>query len=120
TGVLGLFGILAPDVWIGFFVAAPDVQALAVPYLMVISLAYPFLGLGLTLGDACQAAGRPQWPVIGVASRAAMVAGGGWVAVHLVHGGFTGLALVAAAGMGLYGLSLVLAVRSGAWLARTV
>ncbi len=118
TCALGAFGLLAPGVWIGVFTETSEVAALAALYLMTTGLAYPFLGLGLTLADACQAAGRPQWPLLGVSARATMVAGGGWIVIHLTNRGFAGLALVAAAGMAVYGLSLALAVRSGAWLPR--
>jgi putative MATE family efflux protein len=116
TGCIGLFGVFAPNVWTGFFTGTPDVHVLAAGYLVIVSFAYPFLGLGLTLGTSCQAAGRPQWPLLGIASRAIVVAGGGWMVTHLTDSGFTGLALVAAAGMIVYGASLALAVRSGAWL----
>ena len=116
TGTLGLFGLTAPGVWTSFFTATAEIQVLAAGYLVLVSLAYPFLGLGLTLGTACQAAGRPLWPLLGVGGRALTVAAGGWLAVHAFGAGLNGLALVAAAGMAVYGLSLVVAVRSGAWL----
>jgi len=116
TGALGLFGVAAPGVWTSFFTATPEVHVLAAGYLVIASLAYPFLGLGLTLGTACQAAGRPMWPLVGVAGRALTVAAGGWLALHALGVGLNGLAVVGAAGMAVYGTSLVVAVRSGAWL----
>ena len=116
TGALGLFGVMAPGIWTGFFTGTPEVHALAAVYLVIVSLAYPFLGLGLTLGTACQAAGRPLWPLLGVAGRALVVALGGWIVIHLTGAGLAGLAAVAAAGMVVYGASLTLAVGTGAWL----
>lgn len=116
TGALGLFGVMAPGVWTSFFTGTPEIHALAAVYLVIVSLAYPFLGLGLTLGTACQAAGRPLWPLVGVAGRALIVALGGWIMVHLTGAGLAGLAGVAAVGMIAYGASLTLAVGTGAWL----
>jgi Na+-driven multidrug efflux pump len=116
TGTLGLFGLMAPGIWTGLFTGTPEVYRLAAVYMMIVSLAYPFLGLGLTLGTACQAAGRPLWPLMGIASRALVVVLGGWVVVHLTHAGLSGLAIVAAAGMVTYGASLTVAVGTGAWL----
>lgn len=116
TGALGLFGVMAPGIWTGFFTGTPEVHALAAVYLVIVSLAYPFLGLGLTLGTACQAAGRPLWPLLGVAGRALVVAFGGWIVIHLTGTGLAGLATVAAAGMVVYGACLTLAVGTGAWL----
>jgi Na+-driven multidrug efflux pump len=116
TGTLGLFGLMAPGIWTGLFTGTPEVHQLAAVYMVIVSLAYPFLGLGLTLGTACQAAGRPLWPLMGIASRALVVVLGGWVVVHLTHAGLSGLAIVAAAGMVTYGASLTAAVGTGAWL----
>lgn len=116
TGSLGLFGVMAPGTWTGFFTGTPEVHALAAGYLVIISLSYPFLGLGLTLGTACQAAGRPLWPLVGIASRAVVVATGGWIVVHLTDSGLVGLAFAAAAGMIVYGTGLILAIQTGTWL----
>jgi Na+-driven multidrug efflux pump len=59
TGCIGLLGMTLPGVWIGLFTKAPEVHALAADYLVIIGPAYLFLGLGLTLASAFQAAGRP-------------------------------------------------------------
>ena len=115
TGCVGVFGATMPGTWTGLFTVSPEIHVLAAGYLVIVGLAYPFLGLGLTLGTACQAAGRPQWPLIGIAGRALVVAAGGWIAIHLTGTGLTGLALVAAAGMIVYGASLTIAFRAGVW-----
>src|SRR5262245_55070408 len=70
TGCIGLFGITLPDVWINLFTDVPEVHILATSYLVIASLAYPFLGLGLILASAFQAAGRPLWPVLAISGRA--------------------------------------------------
>ena len=81
----------------------------------MVGLAYPFLGLGLTLASAFQAAGRPLWPILGISSRALVVAVGGYIAVHLTGTGLNGLAVVAASGLIVYGASLAISFHAGAW-----
>jgi putative MATE family efflux protein len=111
TGCIGLFGLFAPVVWASLFTDNVEVQALASEYLLMIGLAYPLLGAGLTLGSAFQAAGRPLWPVLGTASRVVIVILGGWMVLHLTGGTLGGLALVAAAGLVVYGATLAIAFR---------
>ena len=89
--------------------------SLRASYLVISSLAYPFLGLGLTLASAFQAAGRPVWPVLAITSRALVVAVGGWIVVHLTETGIAGLAVVAASGFIVYGIILMIAFRVGLW-----
>jgi putative MATE family efflux protein len=114
TGCIGLFGALAPGAWSGLLTTDPQVHALAADYLVVVGLSYPFLGLGLVLASAFQAAGRPLWPLIGIAGRALVVAAGGWVALHLFGTDLGGLAAVAACGLIVYGATLTLAFRTNA------
>jgi Na+-driven multidrug efflux pump len=115
TGCIGLFGATAPDIWISLFTNDPEVHVLAAGYLVISCLAYPFLGLGLTLASAFQAAGRPMWPLLGITSRALVVAVGGWFAVHLARGDLSYLA--AASGLIAYGVILAIAFRAGLWKA---
>ena len=117
TGCIGLFGATAPDIWISLFTNDPEVHVLAAGYLVISCLAYPFLGLGLTLASAFQAAGRPMWPLLGITSRALVVAVGGWFAVHLARGDLSYLAVVAASGLIAYGVILAIAFRAGLWKA---
>ena len=102
TGSIGLFGVNMPDIWSSLFTNVPQVHVLAASYLVIVGFAYPFLGLGLTLASAFQAAGRPLWPLIGITGRACVVAAGGWGAAHLTPGRLTGVAAVAAAGLCLF------------------
>ena len=115
TGCIGLFGVSSPDAWTGLFTAAPEVHALTARYLIVVGLAYPFLGSGSTLASAFQAAGRPLWPLLAITSRAVVVAIGGWTAIHLAGAGLGGLAAVAASGLIIYGVSLMTAFYAGVW-----
>ena len=120
TGCIGLFGVMFPRAWTGLFTAAADVHLLAADYLLVVGLSYPFLGLGLTLACAFQAAGRPLWPLLAIAGRVLVVALGGWIAVNIAGAGLSGVAIVAAGGLVVYGAGLATAFRAGAWRARHV
>jgi putative MATE family efflux protein len=115
TGCIGFFGATSPDTWTGLFTASPEVHVLAAGYLVIVGLAYPFLGLGLTLASAFQAAGRALWPLLGITSRALVVGVGGWIAVHLPGASLSGLAVVAASGLIVYGAILTIAFRAGIW-----
>ena len=117
TGCIGLFGVTLPTAWTALFTEAPEVSAFAATYLVIIGVAYPFLGLGLTLASAFQAAGRPLWPLLGITGRALTVTLGGWIVVHLAGTGLAALAAVAASGLIVYGASLTIAFRSGVWRA---
>jgi uncharacterized protein YjiS (DUF1127 family) len=112
TGCIGLFGVTLPGAWTGLFTKAPEIHALAADYLVIVGFAYPFLGLGLTLASAFQAAGRPLWPLLGITSRALVVAAGG-IAVHLTGTGLKAVAVVAASGLMVYSASQAMAFRSG-------
>jgi MatE len=81
------------------FTNDPDVHAFAARYLLITGLAYPCLGVALTLASAFQAAGRPLWPILAVTTRTFVVTLGGWIAIHFAGAGFSGLAVVAALGV---------------------
>ena len=71
-------------------------------------------GLGLSLYFASQGAGRLLWPLLAGLCRMLIALGGGGLALYLTGSlqwlfGFLALALV------MYGLILVIAVRSGVW-----
>ena len=68
-----------------------------------------------TLSSAFQAAGRPLWPLLGIASRVLVVGAGGWVVIHATDAGLVGLAFVTAAGLIVYGAIMAIAFRAGAW-----
>ena len=114
TGGIGVLALAWPGAWIAFFSASPAVHLAATSYLCITGLAYPFLGLGLTLSSTFQAAGRPLWPLLATASRVLVVAAGGWIA-HAAGAGLAGLGVVAACGLAVYGATLAVAFRAGAW-----
>ena len=115
TGCIGLYALIAPGTWASLFTDDAEVSKLAAQYLIVIALTYPFLGAGLTLASAFQAAGRPEWAVVGITGRVTIVIVGGWIAVHFLGGGLQSLALVAGAGLLVYGTIEMTAFRAGKW-----
>ena len=115
TGGIGMFGVIWPGAWVAFFSATPDIHLMAASYLCVAALAFPFLGLGLTLGTTFQAAGRPLWALLGIASRVLVVGAGGWLVIHTTNAGLVGLGYVTAAGLMVSGAVLAIAFRAGAW-----
>jgi Na+-driven multidrug efflux pump len=115
TGGIGLLGVMWPEAWVGFFSATPAIHLMAASYLYVASVVYPFLGVGLTLTSAFQAAGRPLWSLLGIASRVLVVGAGGWVVIDTTDAGLVGLAFVNAVGLMVYGGIVASACRAGAW-----
>jgi putative MATE family efflux protein len=98
TASIGLAAIVWPQAWISLFTNAPDVSDPAAAYLVVAALGYAFIGMN-TLTSAFQAMGQTFWPLMGVLSRAAVLAIGGWLVVSVMGGGVSGLAIVSAAGL---------------------
>ena len=114
TGCIGLFGVGAPAVWVSLFTDREELRVLTVQYLVTVGLTYPFLGAGLALASAFQAAGRPAWPLLAVTSRVVAVTLIGWFMVQ-VGAGLSGLALAAAIGLAIYGATLAIAFYAGLW-----
>lgn len=110
TGIIGLLAVAWPQAWIMLFTAAPDVSASAATYLCVAALGYAFIGMN-TLTQAFQAMGQTLWPLLAVASRAAVLAIGGWIVVTFTNSGVSGLAVVTALGLALAGGMIATAFR---------
>jgi putative MATE family efflux protein len=119
SGAIGVLAVMWPGGWVALFSTAPAVHEVAASYLLILGLAYPFLGLGYTLAAAFQASGRPLWPLLANVARTAVVAAGGAIVIHATNTGLAGLAVVAAAGLAVYGFTLLVAFRAGAWRDRT-
>ncbi len=115
TGAIGLGAALAPRAWLGLFSADPEVLEAGATYLRIVGPAYAFFGLGLALYFASQGAGRLLWPVLAGFSRLIVATVGGWMAIHWFGGGLTALFAVMALAFVVFGITLALAVRSGAW-----
>jgi MATE family, multidrug efflux pump len=115
TASIGLLGALAPHLWLVLFSHDADVLAAGAIYLRIVGPTYGFFGLGLALYFASQGAGRLLWPVLGGASRLLVAAGGGWLVVHALGGGLAALCGVIAFAFVIFGSTIALAVRGGAW-----
>jgi len=115
TALIGLVAVTAPGLWIVLFSAAPEVHRQAAIYLAIAGLGYPFFGIAMMLSSAFQAAGRPAWPLLSVASRSVIVVAGGFIALRLLGSSLAGLGV--AAGLGLFAFATILttAFRSGGW-----
>lgn len=115
TGGIGLLAALFPHAWLGLFSAEPDVLATGATYLRIVGPVYGFLGLGLALYFASQGAGRLLWPLVAGVARLVVAAAGGWVAVSWLGGGLVGLFAAIAVALVVYGATVALAIRAGAW-----
>lgn len=114
TEAIGLAAAIWPQQWLGLFSAEPHMIEVGSAYLRIVGPTYGFFGLGLSLYFASQGAGRLFWPLTGGFFRLAIALGGGWIALELtstVNGLFAAIAVA----MIVYGLSILTAIRSGAW-----
>jgi putative MATE family efflux protein len=82
TGAIGLVAAVQPSWWMTLFTTDAAVQAAGSTYLRIVGGSYGFFGLGLALFFASQGAGRMRWPLVASGSRLAVVAVGGWLALH--------------------------------------
>jgi putative MATE family efflux protein len=118
TGMVGLAAAAAPRVWMGLFTADPAVQAVGASYLRIVGPVYAFFGAGLALYFASQGAGRLLWPLVAGALRLTVAAAGGFVATRWLGLGLPGLFAAIAIALVIFGATVALAVKRGAW-ART-
>jgi putative MATE family efflux protein len=111
---VGLAAAFWPEAWLGLFGDNPQMIETGSAYLRIVGPGFGFFGLGLALYFASQGAGRLFWPLLSGLFRLVIAIGGGWILLRLtgslnwLFGALT-LALVA------YGVSLAMAIRSGAW-----
>jgi putative MATE family efflux protein len=115
TGSIGLVAALAPSLWMNVFTADPAVRSFGSLYLNVVGGCYGLFGLGLALLFASQGAGRMLWPLAASTGRLLVVAGAGWVCVHLLHASATAFFLVVAASFVVYASTLAAAIVLGGW-----
>jgi putative MATE family efflux protein len=115
TGAIGLGAALVPRAWLGLFSTDPEVLQAGATYLRIVGPAYGFFGLGLALYFASQGAGRLLWPVLAGFSRLVIASIGGWIVVRWVGGGLPALFGMMALAFVVFGITVAVAVRSGAW-----
>lgn len=114
TETIGIAAAIWPQAWLALFSADPDMMAAGSAYLRVVGPTYGFFGLGMALYFASQGAGRLFWPLASGFLRVALALGGGYVAL-LLTGSLTALFAALAAALVAFGLTILAAVRSGAW-----
>lgn len=114
TETIGIAAAIWPEQWLRLFSADPTVIETGAAYLRIVGPTYGFFGIGLALYFASQGAGRLFWPLTGGFFRIATALGGGWVALKL-SGSLNGLFAAIALALVTYGMTVLIAVRSGAW-----
>ena len=115
TGAIGIVTAIAPALWMNRFSGDPAVLEFGTAYLHVVGACYGLFGLGLALFFASQGAGRMLWPLAGSVARLAVVAVGGWIAVHLFQAPAGAFFFIIAAGFAVYALTIAGAIRLGSW-----
>lgn len=111
---IGVVASIWPYAWLGLFGHDPETLRVGASYLRMVGPTYGFFGLGLSLYFASQGAGRLLWPLLAGLCRMLVAIGGGSLGLYLTGSlqwlfGFLAVALV------IYGVALVVAVRSGTW-----
>lgn len=115
TGAIGLAAAAWPNAWMGLFTSDASVQAAGSVYLRIVGGCYGFFGLGLALFFASQGAGRLAWPLAASTVRLAIVAVGGWLAVHVAGGPPEALHAIVASSLAALGLTLAAAIYLADW-----
>lgn len=114
TETIGIAAAIFPGAWLSLFSSDPHVIAAGSDYLRIVGPAYGFFGIGIALYFASQGAGRLFWPLTGGFLRLVVALGGGYAALALT-GSLLGLYGALAAGLVIFGASVLVAIRGGAW-----
>lgn len=111
---VGVAAAIWPGAWLGLFGDDPRMLETGSAYLRIVGPTYGFFGLGLSLYFASQGAGRLAWPLLAGFLRLVIAVAGGWAALHLT-GSLAWLFAALAVALLVYGVTLAVAVGSGAW-----
>jgi Na+-driven multidrug efflux pump len=114
TEAIGVVAAIWPHAWISLFSADARVIETGSDYLRIVGPSYGFFGLALALYFASQGAGRLFWPLSAGFLRMLVAIAGGWLALRLT-GSLNWLFAALALGLVLHGLTLVVAIGTGAW-----
>lgn len=115
AGTLGILLALFPEAWIGAFTDDAAAHATATRYIRIVGPFFAFQGMGLSLYFASQGAGAMFWPIAATVGRIALATGGALLLTGPLGWGLEGVFVSAAAAMCLFGVSIALAVKLGAW-----
>ena len=114
TETVGLVAAIWPAQWLSLFSAEPSMIETGSAYLRIVGPAYGFFGLGLSLYFASQGAGRLFWPLFFGFLRVFISIVGGWLVLRWT-GSLEWMFAALALGLVVFGTSVALAIRSGAW-----
>jgi MATE family, multidrug efflux pump len=114
TEAIGVVAAIWPHAWIALFSTDPRVIEAGTDYLRIVGPSYGFFGLALALYFASQGAGRLFWPLSAGFLRMFVAIAGGGLALRLT-GSLNWLFAALALGLVLHGLTLVVAIGTGAW-----
>jgi len=114
TEIIGLAAAIWPQAWLGLFSDDPALIETGSAYLRIVGPAYGFFGLGLSLYFASQGAGKLFWPLTAGFMRVGLALGGGFITLALT-GSLKMLFVALALALVVYGITMLTAVRSGAW-----
>lgn len=118
TGSIGLAAACVPHLWLGLFSTDAAVLATGTTYLRIVGPAYGFFGLGLALYFASQGAGQLLWPLLAGVLRLLIAVGAGWLAIHWFPGQLVALFTAIALALLVFGATIAMAMKAGAWKER--
>jgi putative MATE family efflux protein len=118
TEAIGIAAAVWPQAWLTLYSNDPHVIETGATYLRVVGPFYGFFGLGLALYFSSQGAGRLMWPLIGGFARTAVALVGGWFILRWT-GSLPWMFAALGIGLAIYGLTILIAVLSGAWFRNT-
>jgi putative MATE family efflux protein len=108
----GAIVTLVPTIWMGFFTLESAVTEVGVAYLTRVGIAYPCLGLGLSLYFAAQGKGKTLLPLFASGSRLFVAGVGGAIGVNVFDWTLEALFNLMAVGLLTYALIMVIVMRS--------
>ncbi len=115
--MIGLVVTVVPSAWVGLFSQDPAVLQAGSSYLRTVGPFYVFLALAVSLYFAAQGAGQVLMPVLAGTVRLVVVVGGA-IGVLALGGGLSGLFVVIALGLAVFGALTAYAVRHADWTQR--
>jgi putative MATE family efflux protein len=110
TTAFGIVTAIFPAAWVGLFSGDAAVHETGARYLRIVGPFYGFLGLGFALYFASQGMARVLGPVIAGTVRFLVIVLGGWFVATHTDAGVTGLFVVIAVAMTVFGLGAAFAV----------
>jgi putative MATE family efflux protein len=118
TSIIGIVAAITPGLWMNLFTHDPAVHRFGADYLVIVGAFYGFYGLGLALFFASQGAGRMFWPLVASLARLVIAALGGWLCLHVLHTTASGIFMVVAISLVVYGVMIAASIKLGGWAER--